>query len=253
VRHSSVAIQQRGLKRQPLGGLTGEDGSPLRMRRRPSFPRSARVCGRCRQESLCVRMRWCFVAGLGVADFGNSAEVHHCHPIGDMSNDREVMGNEEDRDAEPRLKVCYGVLIKCDLGWFGHAGGVADRDEISDDVWAVIEPLLPRVTGRSRSWLEHRRVVEGVVWKYRAGAPWRDVPGRFGPWNTVFKRFDRWAKDGTWQRLLAAVQADSDGAGRLDWVVSIDSMITRVHQHGATLARTTGGFIELQESRAGAA
>ena len=92
-------------------------------------------------------------------------------------------------------------------------------------------------------------VVEGVVWRFRTGSPWRDLPDRFGSWNTVFKRFDRWAKDGTWQAILTAVQSRSDEAGKLDWVVSIDSTITRVHQHGATLARTTGGSNELHDSR----
>ncbi len=122
------------------------------------------------------------------------------------------------------------------------------RREISDEAWAVLEPLLPKTSGRSRPWLDHRTVVEGVVWRFRTGAPWRDVPERFGPWNTVYKRFDRWAKDGTWDRLLSAVQVRSDAAGLLDWVTAIDSTITRVHQHGATLARGTGGSDELQQS-----
>jgi len=122
---------------------------------------------------------------------------------------------------------------------------MAARAEISDEVWAVIVPLLPTTAGRSRPWLDHRMVVEGIVWRYRTGAPWRDVPARFGPWNTVFKRFDRWAKDGTWARVLTAVQARADAAGQLDWTVSIDSTIARVHQHGATLARVTGGTGEL--------
>jgi len=87
-----------------------------------------------------------------------------------------------------------------------------------------------------------------MVWKYRTGAPWRDVPHRFGKWNSIYKRFTRWAADGTWERLLAEVQRRSDAAGRLDWVVSIDSTITRVHQHGATLKRDTGGGRESQES-----
>ena len=58
------------------------------------------------------------------------------------------------------------------------------RQEISDEVWAVIEPLLPRVSGRSRAWLPHRQVAEGMLWRFRTGAPWRDVPEQFGPWNT---------------------------------------------------------------------
>ena len=96
-------------------------------------------------------------------------------------------------------------------------------------------------------------VIEGIVWRFRTGAPWRDVPERFGPWNTVYKRFDRWAKDGTWDQLLVAMQARSDAFGTLDWVTAIDSTITRVHQHGAGLPRATGGVIELHESARGAA
>src|SRR4051812_50012983 len=94
-------------------------------------------------------------------------------------------------------------------------------------------------------------VVEGVVWRFRTGSPWRDLPERFGAWNAVFKRFDRRAKDGTWDRVLTAVQARSDSLGRLDWVVSIDSTITRVPQHGATLARATGGTSATSSPMAG--
>jgi transposase len=62
---------------------------------------------------------------------------------------------------------------------------VKDRDVITDEIWAVIEPLLPAVLGRSRPWLDHRMVVEGVAWRFRTGSPWRDLPERFGPGNTV--------------------------------------------------------------------
>ena len=129
-----------------------------------------------------------------------------------------------------------------------------DRDVVSDAAWAVIEPLLPPQRGNGRPWLDHRMVIEGVAWRFRTGAPWRDLPAQFGPWNTVFKRFDRWAKDGTWAAILTAVQARADELGELDWVASIDSTITRVHQHGATARRPavngagvgTGGAIELR-------
>lgn len=107
---------------------------------------------------------------------------------------------------------------------------------------------MPSAVGRSRPWTDHRLAVEGMAWKYRTGAPWRDLPERFGKWSSVYKRFTRWARDGTWDKLLAEVQRQSDAAGLLDWVVSIDSTITRVHQHGATLARDTGGSTESQES-----
>lgn len=122
---------------------------------------------------------------------------------------------------------------------------------ISDTDWAVIEPLLPTATGAGRPWLEHRVVLEGIAWRFRTGAPWRDLPERYGKWNSVYNRFNCWAKDGTWERLLAAVQARADALGNLDWVTAIDSTITRVHQHGATLPRAaghTGGAVELHQS-----
>lgn len=127
------------------------------------------------------------------------------------------------------------------------------RQEISDDVWSVMEPLMPTVTGRSRPWTDHRLAVEGLAaegmaWKYRTGAPWRDVPERFGKWNSIYEPFNRWAENGTWEKLLAEVQPQADSAEKIDWVVSIDSTIARVHQHGATLSRDTGGSAESQES-----
>jgi transposase len=76
--------------------------------------------------------------------------------------------------------------------------GVGDK-EVSDEVSAVLEPLMPTATGRSRPWTDHRLAVGGMAWKYRTGAPWRDVPERFGKWNSIYKRFTRWAADGTWE------------------------------------------------------
>ena len=77
--------------------------------------------------------------------------------------------------------------------------------------------------------------------RYRTGVPWRDLPERFGPWQTVWKRHHRFATDGTWDRLLAVVQADADSAGRLSWDVSVDSSIVRAHQHCATAKRSSTG------------
>lgn len=128
------------------------------------------------------------------------------------------------------------------------------RDVISDAAWAVIGPLFPAAKATGRPPVDRRTVAEATAWRFRTGAPWRDVPERFGNWNTVYKNFDRWARDGVWARVLERVQSLADADGELDWVVSIDSTIARVHQHGATLARVTGGSVELQESRrAGAA
>jgi transposase len=98
-------------------------------------------------------------------------------------------------------------------------------------------------------------VIEGIVWRFRTGTPWRDVPEEFGPWKTLWKRHDRWSGDGTWDLLLTAVCADADAAAELDWVVAVDSSISRAHQHAAGARRVfsesageaaadTGGWVE---------
>lgn len=89
-------------------------------------------------------------------------------------------------------------------------------------------------------------VVEGIVWKYRTGSPWRDLPERFGPWQTAWKRHAVWSGDGTWQRVVTAVQADADAAGELDWLVGVDATLVRVHQHAAGARAVRGGWVESQ-------
>lgn len=145
------------------------------------------------------------------------------------------------------------MLLKLSGRCVRLAGRMGKRDVVSDEVWAVLGPLFPGWKGNGRPVADRRLVVEGVAWKFRTGAPWRDVPERYGNWNTVFKNFDRWAKDGTWAKVLEHVQTRADAAGDLDWVASIDSTIVRVHQHGTNLSRTTGGPGELHESGARAA
>lgn len=129
---------------------------------------------------------------------------------------------------------------------------MAIRHEIPDEVWSVLAPLFPTWKGVGRPVLDMRKVVEGIAWRFRTGSPWRDVPERFGNWNSIYSYFSDWCKDGTWQRMLAAVQGRAQRGGELEWTVSVDSTITRVHQHGATLSRgpsrDTGGLVERQES-----
>lgn len=112
----------------------------------------------------------------------------------------------------------------------------------------MIGPLFPKVKATGRPPVDRRTVVEATAWRFRT-----DVPERFGNWNTIYKNFNRWADQGVWARLLEKVQSLAQQTGDLDWVASIDSTIVRVHQHGATLPRTTGGSVELQEVRRGAA
>jgi transposase len=107
------------------------------------------------------------------------------------------------------------------------------RGELTDAAWAVIAPLLPANGHRGKQWKEHRTVINGILWKLRTGAPWRDLPERYGPWPSVYDRFVRWRRDGTWDRLLAYVQTRADAVGEVVWEVSIDSTSIRAHQHAA--------------------
>ena len=128
---------------------------------------------------------------------------------------------------------------------------------LTDAQWELISPLMPSSDGKQgKPFRDHRQVVEGIIYRYRTGIAWRDLPAEFGPWQTVWKRHRRLAGDGTWDRVLAELLADADAAGLIDWQVSVDSTVTRAHQHGTNLPRAQqvkGGPTELQESGRGAA
>jgi transposase len=106
--------------------------------------------------------------------------------------------------------------------------------DLTDAQWRVLEPLLPRGTkrGRPRKYAR-RQLIDGIRWRVRTGAPWRDVPARFGPWPSVYARFRCWQRDGTWRRVVTALQARADAAGLITWEVSVDSAVARAHQHAA--------------------
>ena len=95
-----------------------------------------------------------------------------------------------------------------------------------------VEYIVGRTPGRDHPW---RRPDPAHVRRRAQGCPWRDVPDRFGPWQTVWKRHARFSRDGTWDQILTELLADADAAGDLDWRVSVDSTVCRVHQHGAGL------------------
>jgi transposase len=105
------------------------------------------------------------------------------------------------------------------------------RFELTDDEWLVIEPLLPNKP-RGVPRVDDRRVINGILWRFRTGSPWADIPERYGPHTTCYNRFVSWRKAGVWDRLLEAVSQAFDGE-----LVMIDSSSIRVHQHGATLKR----------------
>lgn len=97
-----------------------------------------------------------------------------------------------------------------------------------------MEPLLPAErTGRQgRPWTPHRRVVNGVVWRTRTGAPWRDLPAAYGSWQTVYGRHRTWSADGTWEQILSELMRASDGDDP-EWILSVDSTSIRAHHHAA--------------------
>jgi transposase len=79
--------------------------------------------------------------------------------------------------------------------------------ELTDDEWQRLAPLLPAMTPRRGGrWREHRQVLNGILFRVRTGIPWRDLPERYGPWETVYQRFARWQTDGTWARIEVALR-----------------------------------------------
>jgi transposase len=109
------------------------------------------------------------------------------------------------------------------------------RHELTDEQWRRLAPLLPPEkppTGRPNK--EHRAVINGILWILRTGAPWRDLPERYGPWKTVYSRFTRWQQVGIWDRILTELQAEAAHEDGLDGSLSmIDSSSIRAHQHAA--------------------
>jgi transposase len=97
--------------------------------------------------------------------------------------------------------------------------------ELSDQAWITIQPLLPANSRWGKPWRDHRQVLGGIVWKLHTGRPWRDVPARFGPWQTCYGRLRRWQRDGTWQRLWAVL----DDRGRGDGDAEVGSGADRGH------------------------
>lgn len=107
--------------------------------------------------------------------------------------------------------------------------------DLCNEKWERLKPLLPAQKPRTgRPAKDHRRIVNGILWVHRTGAPWRDLPERYGPWQTVSSRFYRWRKAGVWQRMLKTLQREGDAEGELDWRKHyVDGSIVRAHQHAA--------------------
>ena len=107
---------------------------------------------------------------------------------------------------------------------------------MTDAEWALIEPYLP-VAATGPLPRRVRDQFNGVLWRFRTGSGWRDVPDRYGPWSTVYSRFSTWAKAGVFQDLMDALIAEAAARGQVGLeLVSVDSTIVRAHHESAGLA-----------------
>lgn len=100
-------------------------------------------------------------------------------------------------------KTCGVIIFAC-----------MNRGDLSNEQWKQLEPLLPPQKPRTgRPNVDHRRIINGILWILRTGAPWRDLPERYGPWRTVASRFYRWRRAGVFDELLSSLQKQADEAG----------------------------------------
>lgn len=121
------------------------------------------------------------------------------------------------------------------------------RYALRDDQWERIEELLPGRKGHVGVTAKNNRLfVEAVLYRYRAGIPWRDLPDRFGDWRVVHTRFSRWAKTGIWQRLFDQLASEADNEYGM-----IDSTIVRAHQHSAGARKKKTKTKPLVEAKVG--
>lgn len=117
------------------------------------------------------------------------------------------------------------------------------RGDLTDAEWERLEPLLPAQVERRRGnrYKDHRTVVNGMLWVLRTGAPWRDMPERYGKWRTVYSRFRRWTERGVWQRALESLQAQADADGGIDWgATALDGSYVKAHPHAAGAPKKGG-------------
>lgn len=126
------------------------------------------------------------------------------------------------------------------------------RHELTDEQWERLQPLLPpqKPPNRGRPGKDQRTIINGILWIDKTGAPWRDLPERFGPWQSVASRFYRWRQQGVWDKILAQLQQESDAEGEVVWTLHfVDSSVIRAHQHAAGAKRGTQQSPPTQQNR----
>jgi transposase len=117
------------------------------------------------------------------------------------------------------------------------------RHELTDDQFDLLEPYLPHTGPKGgHPWADHRRILNGLFWKLRTGAQWRDIPERYGPWKTIHDRYRRWCQEGRFVCMLVALRDTLDAQGVLDWEQWwVDSTSIRASRAAAG-ARKKGGL-----------
>ncbi|GGP18678.1 hypothetical protein GCM10012278_91640 [Nonomuraea glycinis] len=126
------------------------------------------------------------------------------------------------------------------------------RGDLTDDEWSLIEPHLP--LGERGPIPDLRLQFNAVMWRFRTGSPWRDLPAEYGPWSTAYDRFRSWAMAGVLEQLMQAMISEAAARGQVDLdLVSVDSTTARAHHHAAgmvlgdELAKVLGEAVEQEK------
>ena len=124
------------------------------------------------------------------------------------------------------------------------------RHELTDEQWSIVEPLIPKKQARTgRPPAEPRRMLDGIMWILRTGAPWRDLPERFGPHQTVYDYYSHWRHDGVFDRVLQALQIRLDRQGKIDWDLwCIDGSHVRAARCAAGAGKKVSGSTRMKAS-----
>ena len=165
--------------------------------------------------------------------------AHHCFC---RPRKRSRVSNSDLDSTGKARNAEYNLQYLKDVLWGGT--GLEVRLTLTDKQWRLIEPALPGRPGKpGRNGNNNRMSLEGMIWITRTGAPWRDLPKEFGNWNTVHRRFRRWAQSGVFQRIFDVIEEDLDLRA-----VMVDGTFAKVHQHGSgakkAAARLTSRLID---------
>ena len=125
------------------------------------------------------------------------------------------------------------------------------RHQLTDEQWSIVEPLIPKKRAHTgRPPVSPRQMLDGIMWILRTGAPWRDLPERFGPHQTVYDYYSHWRHDGVFDRVVQALQIRLDRQGKIDWDLwCIDGSHVRAARCAAGAGKKVSGSTQTRASR----